>query len=127
MDKRLTGFKPHATGLPYGAGPAIPQISALQPVVGPDGQPLAMPRAFYMAPGDLAQQLSSLGLYGNNPGVVLQTYGQSEAKRPPFNLPGLSKMRDSSEVESSTDSMHQHLRVGAWARGGVFRIVHCWG
>ncbi|GFR48555.1 hypothetical protein Agub_g10454 [Astrephomene gubernaculifera] len=120
-----------AAGLSYGAGlplppaplghaPAPPPL----PLHGPDGAPLPMPRPYYLVPADGTQPPSSTALYGANPALMLPPFGRSEGSRPPLHLPGLAKLRDSSDVESSTESVRRHLQgPGARAREAALQLA----
>ncbi|GIM00833.1 hypothetical protein Vretimale_5742 [Volvox reticuliferus] len=107
-----------ASGLSYGAGMPLPTIipttglGARQPVLEQGGAALSMPRPFYLVPADGSQLPPTTGLYGPASGLAFPPYTRGEGSRPPFNIPGLSKLRDSSDVDSSTDSMDRHLQVG---------------
>ncbi|GLC33264.1 hypothetical protein PLESTM_000042200 [Pleodorina starrii] len=119
-----------AAGLSYGAAPPQPNFTTTaglgggQQVLGPDGAPLTMPRPFYLVPADNTQRPASLNIYGAASGLALPPFARGEGSRPPLNLPGLSKLRDSSDVESSTDSMGRNLKgPGARARAAALEAL----
>lgn len=58
------------------------------------------------APAAYLPSYAARGLYGG-----LGLAGGREGRKVPLNLPGLSKMRDSSELDTSTDSLHPPRRI----------------
>ncbi|GIL44800.1 hypothetical protein Vafri_2281 [Volvox africanus] len=119
-----------AAGLSYGAGPSLPTniqttgLGAGQPVLAQDGAALSMTRPFYLVPADGSQLPSTVSLYGPASGLAFPPYARGEGSRPPLNIPGLSKLRDSSDIDSSTDSMGRHLQApGARARAAALEAL----
>ncbi|EFJ49289.1 hypothetical protein VOLCADRAFT_104388 [Volvox carteri f. nagariensis] len=106
-------------GLPNGTVPPLPRaygtisVEGGQPILAPDGSPLAMPRPFYLVPADNSQLSSVLALHGGASEFTFPLLARGEGSRPLLNIPGLSKLRDSSDVESSTDSMERRLQAPA--------------
>lgn len=113
-----------SAGMSYGAGPGF-QFAAGSTgpdtgTLGPDSAALVLPRPFYLVPADNSSRLpTSLGLYGAAPGFTFLPYAGGDISRPPLHLPGLSKLRDSSDVESSRDSTGHQLHVSECQRLGV--------